>query len=365
MDTIKEFIANLFNVSEQTAFYVFVATVVVVFLIIVLIIAGSISKKKKAKFKALEETKAKEQKVEEVKEEKKEEQPKVEEVKVEEKPVEEPKVETKPVEEEKQEPKPTKKAQPKKAKVEEVKEEVKPAKPTRVVVGKYEVFPVNDLFAYRLKASNGEIMVVSELYKTAKGAEGAIETVKKNVESGILQVHEDKHGLWQFKLFTNNKRLIVSSANYKTESRCQSASDSFKRFAINAPVVVLEEDPDSLLEFVDIKNVEVKDSGKINVEETDAGFVFNLFANNGQILCTSIEYATKLSATKAIDTVKEAIKTGKIYVTSDKNDICQFKLYSEAGRVLVTGEAYGQKSFAVSAALSFASFIEKAEFIEE
>ena len=400
---------DLLPINEQIATYVAYGAIALVVLIIVLVIVliASGSKKRKAK-KALAKANATETQqveevapVEETKEEVvqteepvKEEVAPVEEVKEEqpaeekqpevveqvEEPVQEevaPVEEVKPVKEVK-EVKPVKEVakptvkktvkKPTDKPVEEVKpveEEVVETKTSRIAIGKYEVFPVNDVFLYRLKASNGEIMVTSEIYKSAKGAVSAIETVKKNVETGTLQVYEDKHGLWQFKLFAANKRLLVVSANYTSEASCTNAANSFKKFATISPVVILEEDAEHLMEEISLEALADKKGGKLTINSIDGDFDFKLLASNGVVLCSSSEYKTKSAITNAIASVKEAVKNGKFFVVKDKRGTFQFKLYSTAGRCVLVGEAYKTKNQAISAANSVSSFINLATIIDK
>ena len=249
--------------------------------------------------------------------------------------------------------------------VEEENKEVKTNSTTRVVLGKYEVFNVNDFYLYRLKASNGEIMVVSEVYTTEKGAISAIDTVKKNVETGTIQIYQEKHGLYQFKLFATNKRLLAVSANYSTQAKCESAANSFKKFAPISPVVVLEEDPEHLMEEIHLEASADKKGGKLAVYEVENGFEFRLLASNGVLLCSSNEYRTKKALLSGITTFKSAIKTGRFFIVKDKNDSYQFKLYNQDKRCIVIGEAYKNKNQAISASKSVISFTSLAEVVEK
>ena len=378
-------VKDLLNVSDEIALYIGYGVVALIGLILILLIVLLCvgGKKRKAKRKAKKEAKAQVKEntteevapveettpVEEVKEETTvvEEEPKAEEVTA----VEEAKVsEVEPVVEE---PVPVVEKTPaveekveEVAPVEEVKEEaVVETKTTRIAIGKYEVFPVNDVYLYRLKASNGEIMVTSEIYKSAKGAVSAIETVKKNVENGTLQVYEDKHGLWQFKLFAANKRLIVTSANYTSEASCTNAANSFKRFATISPVVILEEDSEHLMEEIKLEALADKKGGKLTINAVGGEYDFKLLASNGVVLCSSSDYKTKTAITGGINSVKEAIKNGKFFVVKDKRGTFQFKLYSTLGRCVLVGEAYKTKAQAISAANSVASFINLATTIDK
>ena len=357
-NVVTEFIADLLGVEKDIASYILIGLVALLLLIIILIIV--LACKKKSKKKAAQEEKQEVAQPAEKAEETKQEETKQEEVK------EQPKQEEQQAEEGKEEVKEEpKEEKPEKVKQEKEKSEETQEKTARVVMGKYEVFPVNDVYIYRLKASNGEIIITSEIYTSAKGAENAIETVKKNVEVGELQISKDKHNLWQFRLFASNKRLLVASANYPSEASCQKASESFKRFAFISPIVNLDEDPEHLMEKITLDKKEKKQGGKLVLSAIEDVFEFNLKASNGAILCSSYEFKTRKSLENGIEVFKEAINNGKFFVVRDKKGLCQFKLYSASGRCVAFGEAYRSKQQAVSAANSVANFIDDAEVVDQ
>ena len=203
------------------------------------------------------------------------------------------------------------------------------------------------------------------MYKSAKGAMTAIETVKKNIKTGKLQVSQDKHGLWQFKLLASNQRMLVVSANYTTQTSCERAANSFKKFAYISQIVELEEDSEHLFEEIELQALANKKGGKIIVSGSENEYEFKLLASNGSILCSSVTYGSKMAALNAISSFKEAIKTGTFYVVKDKNKMFQFKLYSTLGRCLAIGEAYKVKTQAISAANSITAYINMAEVVDK
>lgn len=283
------------------------------------------------------------------------------------KKAEEPKVEETKVEEEvKEEPTPVEEAPVKEEKIEEpapaVEESKAPA--AKVAKGKYEVFPVNDIYMYRLKASNGEILAYSEVYKSKDSCINAIETVKKNIETGHIDIYEDKHNLWQFTLLATNKRVLVVSSNYNTKKLCESASESFKKFAFNSPIIELPEVPDHVAEEIPYDKNADKEGGKIVLEPFESSYFYQIFANNGHLLCTSNAYSTRKSAIDSIERFKSACNGGKFFLFKDKKGLYQYKLYSKEGRCLVMGETYSDRARAVKAAQSLASFVDKATFID-
>ena len=247
-----------------------------------------------------------------------------------------------------------------------VEEETAETKKTRVVYGKYEVYSDGTSFFYNLKASNGEILIKSEAYASKESVLAAIESIKRNVEVGTISVRQDKHGLYQFLLVAKNHRRLVMSANYSTEKRATSASESFKRFAANSPIVELAEIVESSKEEVKVENIVDKKGGKIGVITTENGYYYYVLkASNGEILVHSDNYKTLLSAEAAMKRFQESVFTGKFYVEKDKRDNYQFKLFGPSGRIVCVGQIYATKALAIASINSVCSFVKLATPIEE
>ena len=333
------------------------------------LLVGLIRGKKEA---ATEE--AVEEKPEESAEPKEEAAPVAEEepVKEEETPAEEP-VEEKaeePVEEKAEEPAEEAKEEP--APIEETDEEpveeapAEPAKqetPVKEVktLGKYEVFPEAGFFKYRLKANNGQILLVSNSYKTLNGAIKGIETFRKNVEVGTHKVITDKKGRGQWRIFTANEgRLVVAGEIYPDAARAQSALDSVLRFYATDKVVHLEEIPAEEIREWKASLAEIKPSanGKIEIVlDENKKFIGRLRASNGQFLFETSPYSTKAGLLSGIASIKSKAEAGNVNVTCDKQGSYQFKVFADNGMVLVMGHTYPSLENAVSAANSMRNFL--------
>ena len=354
--------------------------IVLVIVILILIICGASksSKKKKAakeqKVETKEEVPAEEEKVveepkvEEIPEVKEEtpvvEEPKVEEIPEvkeeapavevkEEVPAEEEKVEEKPVEEIKVEApkKVTRKAAPK-AKKEEPKEEVvaeEKVKRTVKVAGKYVIVQEGPNWRYKLKASNGEVIIVSEPYTSEKAVRTGIETLKKNIEISRCDIVEDKHGLFSFRVITKQGRCLATSANYKTKVRAESASESYKRWA-TSETIILDDAGSTDHNEVEKIEVEIKEehNGKFLIKQEHEGFIYQLVASNGRVIATSNIYKSKESCLDACEKFRICVYEGSFYVYKDKNAKFQFKLYNKQNRLVLAGEVYADKSRAIA-----------------
>ena len=93
------------------------------------------------------------------------------------------------------------------------------------------------VFYFELFASNGEKLLSSEEYTTYVGAMNGIETHKTNIEKNRFRISLTKHGDYIYKLLNGNNQLLCLGEHYKTRRRCQSAIESVKRFAKNAPIL--------------------------------------------------------------------------------------------------------------------------------
>ena len=270
-----------------------------------------------------------------------------------EKPAEEKPEEAKeePVEEEKaEEPKP-----------EPVVETPTESETKNKVVGKYEVYPAAGFFKYRLKANNGQILLVSRPYKTREGAINGIETFRKNAANGSHRIITDKKGRAQFRIFTaNDARLIVAGEIYPNAEGAQKALDSTLRFYDTDNIQNLEEIPESEIREwrAELKDVEAKPNGKIEMFKDDDGkWVGDLRASNSELLFLTTAYSTKTALQNALRSVANNAMKGNISIVCDKQNRYQFKVYSDNGMDLVFGETYDSKEAATSAANSARNFL--------
>lgn len=206
--------------------------------------------------------------------------------------------------------------------------------------GKYEIVQDATGFKYYLKASNGEILIVSESYTTLLGCKNAIKRLKENTLTATLRVEEDKNHNFQFHV-VKGTRVVAHSANYTTKISAQNASKAFSKY-VNTDVIKLQEESKNDLELVTLDEAQISTEtvGKILVSKENDMFLYKLIANNGQTICMSATYKTMVTIQKSIESFKDAVYDGKFYIQKDKNDRYQFKLYNKASRLIMTGESF-------------------------
>ena len=232
--------------------------------------------------------------------------------------------------------------------------------------GKYEVYQVAGGYAYHLKASNGEILVVSETFSTREGVIKAIDVVKKNLETGTIRFFSDKKGKFKFKLVSKNYRVLLISSNYPTEKSAIRASESFKKFAMKADIVDIElvDTESKKATIISIQSRDSKPGGKFHIEKFNGEYSWDLKASNGQILCQADGYTTKAGCLNSIESFKKNVTDGVFKCVKDKTGRYCYKLYTQNGRVCVVGESYTTKSSAESAANSVVAFYQLADIVE-
>ena len=124
-------------------------------------------------------------------------------------------------------------------------------------MGKFEVKQVKTGFKFNLKAGNGEIIAVSEVYSTEKACLNGIESVRNNAPVAPVEdqtapdfeqqkhpkfeMYLDKAGEYRFRLKAKNGEIIATGEGYKAKAGCLNGIDSIKRNAPESPVVKIEE----------------------------------------------------------------------------------------------------------------------------
>ena len=119
-------------------------------------------------------------------------------------------------------------------------------------MGKFVIKQVKTGIKFNLKASNGEIIAVSEIYTTEAACKKGIESVRTNSAAEIedltvepiievkhpkYQVYLDKAGEYRFRLKARNGEIIAASEGYKSKASCLNGIDSVKRNAPESPIV--------------------------------------------------------------------------------------------------------------------------------
>ena len=222
----------------------------------------------------------------------------------------------------------------------------------------------DEMYFFELHASNGEKLLSSEEYTSYNGALRGIETHKANILRGNFKITVSKKGDYIFKLLSGKNLLLCMGQNYATKAACESAIESAKRFAKTAivdeniqdhVVKVPIEDESEILPLPDGYNGKWIISERKGANEEKI-YYFELFANNGEKLLSSEEYATYIGAVNGIQTHKSNIAEGNFRVTLTKRGDYIYKLLNRNGQLLCLGEHYKTKRRCLNAVESVKRF---------
>ncbi len=105
-------------------------------------------------------------------------------------------------------------------------------------MGKFEIYTDKaGEHRFRLKASNGQVILASEGYSSKDGCENGIESVRKNSQDdGRFERAETASG-WRFNLKASNGQVIGTSETYKSEDARENGIASVMKNAPDASVV--------------------------------------------------------------------------------------------------------------------------------
>lgn len=106
------------------------------------------------------------------------------------------------------------------------------------MAGKFEIYKDKaGAFRFRLKASNGQIILTSEGYKAKTSCKNGIESVRKNSQNDArFERRETKAGKARFNLKASNGQIIGTSEAYET---AVARDNGIKSVAGNAPIATV------------------------------------------------------------------------------------------------------------------------------
>ena len=103
--------------------------------------------------------------------------------------------------------------------------------------GKFELFQdKGGKFRFRLKATNGQIILASQGYKTKVAAKNGIGSVQRNSAHDTRFERKNGRGNFRFNLKATNGQVVGTSEAYKTEKACENGVRSVMKNAASAKV---------------------------------------------------------------------------------------------------------------------------------
>ena len=243
-----------------------------------------------------------------------------------------------------------------------VQEKTKEKKQVKKFHGKWIIeHKSDDEFMAKLSASNGEVMLSSEIYKSEEGAINGIATIIRGIENGNFIIYQDKNKNFYYKLKTANNRLLCVGEIYKAKDQCLKAVESVKRIAklceINEDVVSGAEYVQYTPQALNKEGIKNGAKGTWKIEATeDKKYSARLYANNGQLMLATEEVQVKKNAENAIESVKKNAEDGNFVIDRDKFGRYYYKLRNAQKSVICIGEAYDSLDSCKSAIESVRKF---------
>lgn len=119
-------------------------------------------------------------------------------------------------------------------------------------MSKFVIRTVNSGIKFDLKATNGQVILTSEVYTTAAACRKGIGSIIKNApianvenqtEEGFktmthpkFEMYQDKAGEFRFRLKARNGEIIGTSEGYIAKAGCLNGIESVKKNAYNAEI---------------------------------------------------------------------------------------------------------------------------------
>ena len=123
-------------------------------------------------------------------------------------------------------------------------------------MSKFVIRKVNSGIKFDLKATNGQVILTSEVYTTEAACRGGIASIQKNAPiAGVenqtvegyetvthpkFEMYQDKAGEYRFRLKARNGEIIAVSEGYTAKASCLNGIESVRKNAAEAEVVVEE-----------------------------------------------------------------------------------------------------------------------------
>ena len=120
-------------------------------------------------------------------------------------------------------------------------------------MGKFVIRAVNSGIKFDLKATNGQVILTSEVYTTKAACRNGVESIMKNapvanvedqtvegfetVTHPKFEMYQDKAGEFRFRLKARNGEIIGVSEGYTSKANCINGVESVKKNAAEAEIV--------------------------------------------------------------------------------------------------------------------------------
>ena len=123
-------------------------------------------------------------------------------------------------------------------------------------MGKFVIKQAKTGVKFDLKATNGQVIASSQIYKSLPTCKNGIASVAKNAPLAAIedqtiegfavekhpkfQIYTDKAGEFRFRLRAKNGQIIAASEGYTTMKACRNGIASVQKNSVDAPTEMQE-----------------------------------------------------------------------------------------------------------------------------
>lgn len=123
-------------------------------------------------------------------------------------------------------------------------------------MGKFVIKQAKTGVKFDLKATNGQVIASSQIYKSLPTCKNGIASVAKNAPIAAIedqtiegfavekhpkfQIYTDKAGEFRFRLRAKNGQIIATSEGYTTMKACRNGIASVQKNSVDAPTEMQE-----------------------------------------------------------------------------------------------------------------------------
>ena len=120
-------------------------------------------------------------------------------------------------------------------------------------MGKFVIKNTATGIKFDLKATNGQVVASSQVYKSLSNAKSGIDSVIRNAPIAELEdqtkenykvekhpkfeIYKDKAGEYRFRLKAKNGQIVAVSEGYKKIESCLNGIDSTKKNSVDAEII--------------------------------------------------------------------------------------------------------------------------------
>lgn len=120
-------------------------------------------------------------------------------------------------------------------------------------MGKFVISAAKTGYKFNLKATNGQVIASSQVYKSLPSAKAGVASVMKNALAAVedqtvegfeaqkcpkYEVYLDKAGEFRFRLKASNGQTITTGEGYTTKAACLNGIESIGKNAPEAEIIV-------------------------------------------------------------------------------------------------------------------------------